>query len=209
MRRSSSVLKLAAEVVSVVFAVLVALGIDQWWESRENADLARVSLEAITREIRENRNQLVDYGDMPPVDEMMAGLDSVIADFSRGDDPRNASVNYDLALLSSAAWETAQLNRATQYMPLDQVVSLARLYEFQRYYERAQDEVFDAVTGIRASGDEAAGEMRALRSKLATAVGFRETLAHTYACNLVAIEGPDAPEAEACPESGSGSTPGG
>ena len=200
--RRSSVLKLLAEVVSVVFAVLVALGIDQWWEGREDQEMARVSLGAITREIRENREQLEDMGTMPPVAELMADLDSVIADFERGDRPRDASVNYDLALLSSAAWETAQLNRATQFLPLDQVVRLARLYEFQRYYERSQDEVFDALTGLRASGEDAAGEMRALRGRLATALGFRRTLAHTYACTLVAIEGPSAPEAEACPEAG-------
>jgi hypothetical protein len=195
-----SALKLLAEIVSVVFAVLVALGIDQWWEGRENQEMAQVSLHAITREIRENRTQLEDMGQMPPVSELMADLDSVIADFERGDRPRDASVNYDLALLSSAAWETAQLNRATQFLPLDQVVRLARLYEFQRYYERAQDEVFDALTGLRASGDDAAGEMRALKGRLGTALGFRQTLARTYACTLVEIEGPGAPETEDCPE---------
>jgi len=200
--RRPSVVKLLAEVVSVVFAVLVALGIDQWWEGRENQAMARVSLEAVTREIRENRAQLEDMGNMPPVAEMMADLDSVIGDFERGDRPRDASVNYDLALLSSAAWETAQLNRATQFLPLDQVVTLARLYEFQRYYERAQDEVFDALSGLRASGDDAAGEMRALRGRLATALGFRRTLAGSYACALVGIEGPSAPEAGACEERG-------
>lgn len=191
--------RLFAEVVSVVFAVLVALALDEWWEDRENAANARASLVAIAEEMRENRDEL-DTGDASEVTVMMENLDSAIAIFDRGERPEGASVNWELALLSSAAWETAQLSRATTYMELDQVVNLAQVYEFQRYYSRIQDDLFDAISGLRA-GDGIADELRGLRSRMATAMGLRRSLAELYACTLVGLEGPDVPEAGDCPSS--------
>jgi hypothetical protein len=195
-RRGVSLTRLAAEVVSVVFAVLVALALDEWWEDRENAANARASLVAIAEEMRENRDELAP-GDSAEVGTMMENLDSAIAIFDRGERPEGASVNWELALLSSAAWETAQISRATTHMELGQVVNLAQVYEFQRYYSRIQDGLFDAISGLRA-GDEIADELRGLRSRMATALGLRASLADLYSCTLVALEGPDIPEADDC-----------
>lgn len=198
MRRSGvSFTRLFAEIVSVVFAVLVALALDEWWEERENAAMAEASLVAIAREMRENRDELSSE-DGEEVAGMMERLDSAIALFDRGERPEGASVNWDLALLSSAAWETAQLSRATTHMELDRVVNLAQVYEFQRYYSRIQDDLFDAISGLRA-GDGIADELRGLRSRMATATGLRRSLAELYACTLVGLEGPAIPEAEDCP----------
>ena len=199
-RRGVSFTRLAAEVVSVVFAVLVALALDEWWEDRENAADARASLVAIAREMRENREELAD-GEAADVAGMMEELDSAIAIFDRGETPEGASVNWELALLSSAAWETAQLNRATTHMPLERVVELAQVYEFQRYYSRIQDDLFDAISGLRA-GDGIADELRGLRSRIATARGLRTSLSTLYACTLMSLEGPAAPESGDCPADG-------
>ena len=196
-RSGVSFTRLLAEVVSVVFAVLVALALDEWWEDRENDANARASLVAIAEEMRENRDEL-SGGDAAEVAEMMEQLDSAIAIFERGEMPEGASINWNLALLSSAAWETAQLNRATTYMELDRVVDLAQVYEFQRYYSRIQDDLFDSISGLRA-GEGIADELRGLRSRLATALGLRSQLANLYACTLVSMEGPEVPEAADCP----------
>jgi hypothetical protein len=196
-RSGVSFTRLLAEVVSVVFAVLVALALDEWWEDRENDANARASLVAIAEEMRENRDEL-SGGDAAEVAEMMEQLDSAIAIFERGETPEGASINWNLALLSSAAWETAQLNRATTYMELDRVVDLAQVYEFQRYYSRIQDDLFDSISGLRA-GEGIADELRGLRSRLATALGLRSQLANLYACTLVSMEGPEVPEAADCP----------
>ncbi len=198
-RSGVSLTRLVAEVTSVVFAVLVALALDEWWEDRENVANAEASLIAIAEEMRENRDELMG-GDAVVVSEMMEELDSAIAIFDRGETPEGASINWDLALLSSAAWQTAQLNRATTYMALDRVVDLAQVYEFQRYYSRIQDDLFDSITGLRA-GDGFADELRGLRSRLATAMGLRTQLANLYACTLVSMEGPAVPEAGDCPAS--------
>lgn len=196
-RSGVSLTRLFAEVFSVVFAVLVALALDEWWEDRENAANAAASLVAIAEEMRENREELTD-GDAVAVAGMMENLDTAIAFFDRGERPEGASINWDLALLSSAAWETAQLNRATTFMELDRVVELAQVYEFQRYYSRIQDDLFDSISGLRA-GEGIADELRGLRSRLVTAFGLRGTLATLYACTLVSLEGPDVPEAADCP----------
>ncbi|NIP82979.1 MAG: hypothetical protein GWM90_28630, partial [Gemmatimonadetes bacterium] len=44
-----------AEIVSVVFAVLLALAVDEWWEERELARFGDRTLDAIAQEIRGNR----------------------------------------------------------------------------------------------------------------------------------------------------------
>ena len=152
---------------------------------------------AIAREMRENRAELAS-GEAADAPGMMEQLDSAIAVFDRGETPEGASVNWELALLSSAAWETAQLSRATTHIPLERVVGLAQVYEFQRYYSRIQDDLFDAISGLRA-GEGIADELRGLRSRLATARGLRTSLATLYACTLVSMEGPEIAEAEDCP----------
>lgn len=196
-RSGVSMTRLLAEVFSVVFAVLVALALDEWWEDREDAANAAASLVAIAEEMRENRDELTDDNALA-VEAMMENLDTAIAFLDRGERPEGASINWDLALLSSAAWETAQLNRATTFMELNRVVELAQVYEFQRYYSRIQDDLFDSISGLRA-GDGFADELRGLRSRLLTALGLRSTLTTLYACTLVSLEGPGVPEAEDCP----------
>ena len=79
-------------------------------------------------------------------------------------------------------------------------VAGSRIPERQRRAELVRRCDRRPLRTVLAPGEGAAGEMRALRGRLATALGFRRTLARTYACTLVEIEGPDAPEAETCPE---------
>ena len=61
---------------------------------------------------------------------------------------------------------------------------------------------YPELSAPRVAGSRPATHVRPRRGRLATAVGFRRTLARSYACTLVEIEGPSAPEAEACPEAG-------
>lgn len=200
-RQSRRLLTILAEVVSVVFAVLVALAVDEWWEDREEVRMAERSLEVVAREIRENRAELLDDGGTGAADPTGAGLDSAIAAFRAGREPSEVKVHWSVALLSSAAWETAQLTGTVGRMPLDLVVDLAQLYEFQRFYSRSQDQLTATIADIGARIEaEPVPVLLELRSRYAATSELRATLATLYACTLVRLEGPGVDEAGECPE---------
>lgn len=197
-----------AEVVSVVFAVLVALAVDQWWEEREEARLAADTLEAVAREIRGNRSELVEKGDPGGAPGVLARVDSAIAAFREGRKPGNLAVTWDLALLSSAAWETAQLTGTIRRIPLDLAVDLAQLYEMQRYFGRTQDDLASTIGEIPPRIEtEPVSVLLELRFRYANAASVRGTLSALYACTLVRLEGPEIPESADCPGGSGGDAP--
>lgn len=200
---------LLTEVASIIFAVLFALAVDQWWDGRENVRMAHRATAAIAQEIRENRQELLGDDDGPEPASMLAALDSAVASYRAGEKPRGFGVNWDVALLSASAWETAQMTRATQYMEMDRLISLAKLYELQRVFSRNQDELVSLIAGFRGRlEDEPVAALLDFRSRLAVMIGLRSTLSTIYACTLVQLEGPDAVEEGACPQTEADRTPG-
>lgn len=202
---------LLAEIASVVFAVLLALALDAWWDGRERQRLAEQTLDVIGREIRGNREELQESASGPAPTRVVAALDSAITAVREERDPSDLSVNWNFALLSSAGWETAQLTGVTRDIPLDRVISLARLYEMQRFYARSQDQLASTIGDMGSRMEtEPAGVLLELRSRYLLTAGLRETLSTLYACTLVGLEGPEVAEAEDCPDPGlppSGRTP--
>lgn len=198
---------LLTEAVSIVFAVLFALAVDQWWDARQNAEMARRAQNAIAQEIRENREEIQDE-DAPPGPEVLAALDSAVAVYRRGEKPDELGVNWNVALLTASAWETAQMTRATQYMELDRLIRLAQLYELQRVFGRNQDELVSLIAGFRARlENDPVAAILDFRTRLAAILGIRSVLSTAYACTLVDLQGADAVEEGACPADGAPSTP--
>ena len=50
----------------------------------------------------------------------------------------SAEVGFSFALISSAAWQTAQVTRATQFIDFEWVRRMALLYDAQELYEDSQ-----------------------------------------------------------------------
>lgn len=191
----------AIEIVSIVFAVLFALAVDEWWEERENTQLAERTSQAIARELRSNRDELTGSQGTSSAAEMLENVDSALADYRTGDEPDSVGVNWDYALLSASAWETARMTRAAQFMAVDRLVDLAQVYELQRLFSRNQDQLASLIAGIGPRIEtEPVRTLSELRAQMATTLGVRETLGTVYACTLVELEGPDVPEADACPD---------
>jgi hypothetical protein len=193
--------KLLLDAAAVVFAVLVALAVDEWWEERENVQRAEMTVEAIAREIRENRRDVASFGGAGDPDSMLAGVEAALTSQRAGQRPEGVNVNWDVTLLSSAAWEAARLTSSPQYIGLDRVVDLAEVYEFQRYYLDTQADLLRRMSGIEARMEtEPVATLIDLRSAFGTALGLRRALGAIYACTLVELEGPDAVEPGACPQ---------
>jgi len=176
--------QLTLEAASVVFAVLVALGVDEWREDRQNRDLAERALVAVAAEIEGNREELVGS-----LEANRALAESVVAASRDTVLPEDFSVNYEYSLLSTAAWETAQVTRATQFIPLERVQRLARLYNLQQLFESSQDAVMEFILGIGEVAENSPERIpRLLRPRLSNAVGMQDLLVTAYDTTLAAME---------------------
>ncbi|MGW8265871.1 MAG: hypothetical protein ACWGSQ_05845 [Longimicrobiales bacterium] len=168
----------------VVFAVIVALGVDEWRESRQNAELAERALAGIAAEIESNRRELVENGEanqalLTRVRE--AARDSVL--------PDDFNVTFEYSLISASAWETAQVTRATQFIPLDRVQTLAKLYGLQALYQASQDKVMDFILSVGDLADREPERIpRLILGPLVSSVGMGELLTQVYDTTLARLE---------------------
>ena len=176
--------ELVLEAAMVVFAVVVALGVDEWRESRQNAQLAQRALAGIEAEIESNRKELAENGEANQA--LLARVREAVRDSVL---PDTLSVNFEYSLISSSAWETAQVTRATQFIPLDRVQTLAKLYGLQTLYQASQDKVMDFILSV---GDLAHREPeripRLILGPLGSSVGMGELLVQVYDTTLARLQ---------------------
>jgi hypothetical protein len=133
----------------VLIAVLLALGADEWREDRGLEQLAVEARTALLSEVARNRDELA-RGEA----ELHAVLGNVQAALAAPNDSGVSaalSVQLDLALLSSAAWRTAQSSDALRRLDYDWVIQVSQVYELQDMYLRAQWSAVDDVVTVSAS----------------------------------------------------------
>lgn len=168
--------ELVLEAAMVVFAVVVALGLEEWREERERYELADRAMGAVLEEIESNIGELDDARE-----RNRELLNAIIAADEAQELPGDFDLVYEYSLLSTSAWETAQMTQATQYMPLGRVQELARLYGLQDLFERSQDEVLDIVLSIgRVARDDPNSIPSHLLGPVANAMGMESALMAAY-----------------------------
>ncbi len=127
------------EAGSVVFALLLALGANEWRDAHQARQAGEAARRSILAEVRANRQEI--EGALASNRAALARLAGVSA---RGDTLRNVSM--DLAQLSSAAWRTAQATQAAASIPFEKLLPISRVYELQDMYTRAQLGLLDRLT---------------------------------------------------------------
>lgn len=180
---------LIAQALSVIFAVLVALAVDQAWEERENRALGRRGLDGIVAEMTRNLDRLEEG--RPRIDSILAGIDSVTRILEADNDLEDieVEVDYPVALLSSAAWQTAQVTRAVHFVPIDVVTRIAGVYDLQAFFMRNQELLTDQIAGTMATPDmDTLRLVRELGSRYRLVAGFRRAVATAYRCVLADLE---------------------
>lgn len=132
------------EAASVVAALLLALAINNWSEQRQVDQRAMAARAAILAELHENREEL--KGVQPELTKILDRLRSV----ARAEDggPGEMKVDLSIALLSSAAWNAATATRASQNLELGWITRMAKVYELQENYLRAQNLAVDQLSSI-------------------------------------------------------------
>ena len=119
------------EFISVSFAVLFAILLNQWREDRNNNNLAKKALINVREEFIENKETL--HSIIPRHNALLVSIDSLLS--VNNNDGRNINKDINLDLLSSSAWEMAKITNAVYYLDFDVVNNLAKIYKLQYYYE--------------------------------------------------------------------------
>ena len=138
--------ELLVEGISVAFAVLLALFVDQWRENRSNVQLAERAEESILAEVRTNLERLEEQA--MERDSLVAYTQDVRRALVAEEEMDNININFSPALLARTAWETAQVTRALHFMDYDRVARIGRIYEVQELYEEAESALVRALSGI-------------------------------------------------------------
>jgi hypothetical protein len=144
--------ELLLEAAMIFFAVILALAAEEWREDRDRDELADRALRAVIEELRSNRDEIERTGS-----QNLEGLDaarSVLADLEAGRDRGEVGIGLEVALLSSAAWQSAQMSQAVQYLDLDVMRRLSEAYEVQDLYDRMQTNAVDRMTEIMSVADQ-------------------------------------------------------
>ena len=126
------------EAASVVVAVLLAFGVDEWRDARAKRELAERAQASVLAEIRANREEIGGVYAMNA--KQLVSMQQTLDFFTAHPDAKDASVSlaFHAAQLSQAAWDAARTTQAAQLLPFDWVVDVARVYETQELYRIAQ-----------------------------------------------------------------------
>ncbi len=180
-RLRSKLPELVVEGFSVMLAVLLALAADSWREDRANRELAVRARASVLEEVRGNLAELNDTRE-----DHVALLERLVRDIDELDaGGTSAEVGFSFALLSSAAWQTAQVTRATQFLDFEWVRRMAQLYDAQELFEDNQAAVVDLVAEIRGRDPgEVARRLEAVAARAQIVLNLQEGLMDAYRAAL-------------------------
>ena len=147
--------ELATEAAMVVFAVLVALGVEQWREERQLRAFADRARAAVDLEIQQNLDEFRRTGTgLTDGRERTGTALRALLQVQRGE-MVSGSVELDLGLdlpdISTAAWRVAQASQAAPYFDYDWVIERARLYDDIERYLDVTDEVMRDLSALAGS----------------------------------------------------------
>ena len=139
---------LALEAVMVVFAVLIALGVEEWREERQLREFAGRARDAVVAEMRANLEEY--HGAAASLDSVRNVLAEVV---EKGDASLlEGDLSITLPEASSAAWRAAQASQASAFLDYDWVIRVSRAYEVTATYQRIAETLIDDMGVLIGSG---------------------------------------------------------
>lgn len=190
------------EALFMLVAVVLAFAVEEWREERELDGLATEARGAILQEVARNRDELLEskpdtinakaeletwLGQVEQAPEALAANQTPKAADGAEAAPGNAApsdptVAIELALLSSAAWRTAQSMEASRRMDYAWLLQISQTYELQAVYQDAQAATVEALVHYRTSPDQATrrAAARALLGRIRVLSSFGQSLEEDY-----------------------------
>lgn len=144
--------ELFLEAAMIFFAVMLALAAEEWREQKDRIELADRALRSVVEEVRSNLDELESTGVRNT--ERLESASAVLAELESGRDQGGADVGLEVALLSSAAWQSAQMSQAVQYLDFDVMRDLSEVYEIQDLFDRVQAGAVDNMTEMMRTAEQ-------------------------------------------------------
>ena len=193
--------EIVIEALFMLVAVVLAFAVEEWREERELDGLAAEARGAILQEVTRNRDELIEskQGTTDATAALEAWLDQAAQVMPSTQEAQRAgsaeaaqptpalpdpAVNLSkLALLSSAAWRTAQSTEASRRMDYAWMLQISQTYELQAMYQDAQSATIDALVTHRTSMDELTrrATARALLGRIRVLTSLGQALEDDYA----------------------------
>ena len=167
--------EMALEAVMVVFAVLVALGVEEWREERTLRDFAGRAEASVMAEIRANLDEFEQSG--PTIARSVERVAEALA--AEDIDALQGDLEFELPDISSAAWAAAQSSQAAPYLDYAWVIEVGRLYEAYETYERLGHQSVDAM-GVLIGPGPTLETLRLLYGRLVLLDGVHEQLEQRF-----------------------------
>jgi hypothetical protein len=184
---------LMVEAGMIFLAVVLALAAEEWREKRDRQELADRARSSVVEEIRSNLAELERTA--PRNVERLEAARKVLRELEAGAEPGDADLGLEVSLLSTAAWQSAQMSQAVHYFELDAMRQLSEVYEIQEMYDRMQTGIVDRMGDlIRIARENPEAAVRQGLSSVGLLVGFQETLAETYRKTLEQLGSPADPD---------------
>ena len=133
-------MKYAYEMVSIIIGVLIALGVDEWNEDRQNQERARTALINIQNEAKMNLSILEVLH--PRNMEAFA----VVQTESSEDD--SATIVPGLQL-QDVAWKTLMSNGISVHVDYDELYQVAEIYSIQQIYKDFANQFVEQIMVTR------------------------------------------------------------
>ena len=160
-RLRERVVDLSIQAILIVFAVLLALGAEEWWDERELlATAAEVRL-AVEAEVEGNLAQLQDAeagltAGIAAVDRLVGLLRQAQRDGTGLEALLESQVVVDLPYprISTAAWRVAQTSRAAPYLEYGWLIERATLYDTFERYAMVWDWIVEDAANVAGVGED-------------------------------------------------------
>ena len=158
--------KVLFEFLSIVIAVLLAMGLTEWRQDILNHRQAEESFKNVIVEIQSNYNNLE-----PDSVDMATTIRNINKWLETSVDYRDTlpDLEYELKLLSKSAWDVAKMNQSLTFIDNTRVLNASLVYEFHDLYVSTGRDVFGTLRDMQkvdASSKAYEGEMKALRITL-------------------------------------------
>jgi hypothetical protein len=131
------------EAGSVLLGLLLAFAANAWHERNQDMERADKARAAILAELGDNRKEFVTSRDA--IGKVIDDLRKVKKDESS---VHEMSVTIPLALLSEAAWHTAQATQAVRDVDYAWMIRVSKVYELQNMYSQMQASVVQQLADI-------------------------------------------------------------
>ena len=179
--------ELLLEAAMIFFAVVLALADEAWREKKDRAELADRALQSVVEEMRSNLEELEGTGERNT--ERLEAARVVLAELEAGRDQGDADVGLEVALLSAAAWQSAQMSQAVQYLDFDVMRDLSEVYEIQDLYDRMQAGAVDNMAELmRIAEQDPAAAVRQGMISLSVLTDLHRSLMEVYSNTLEELE---------------------